>query len=489
VTVLSTAPVRVRFAPSPTGSLHLGSARVALYNWLVARSLGGTMLLRIEDTDPERSTPENIEEIYRMLDWLGLSADEEPVLQTARAERHRELLDRLLAEGKVYRTEARKTEVDAWKANRDPGTGYRGTDEGVGAYRLALPTDGTISFTDLIRGETTFSFRTLDDPVIARADGSALYNFAVAIDDADMAITHVIRGEDHISNTPTQMLVLEALGYAIPTYAHLPLILGPDKKKLSKRHKTADGAPLAVTVEALKADGYLPEAILSYLSRLGWGTAEDGVLSVDQMVAQFRLEDVNSHGARYDLVKLRDTNGQFIRGALDYPFERYLHHLSEFLRRPVDETLRAAALAVQEKAGTLAEATDLLSYLWAEPAYLHAENPVFNEKAWKKFMQAPALQTLPSAHAFLSGCAWDVASIHDGLLAQAAEHGCGPGKYFQPIRIALTGGTVSAGIGETIWLLGREESLRRIEACRRVLARRISDAHSRELDKLGAPLE
>ena len=263
--------MRVRFAPSPTGQLHIGGARTALFNWLVARGAGGRFVLRIEDTDRERSTPENVAHILEALRWLELDWDEGPLSQADNEERHRQVVERLLEEGKAYRTSATGEDVRAWKERHGAERGYRGTPEGAGAVRLRVPDEGSTVVHDLIRGDTVFQHTHLDDPVIARADGSPLYNLAVAIDDHDAEITHVIRGEDHISNTPKQLLVLEAMGAPKPIFAHLPLLHGPDGKKLSKRHGAA-------SVQDLRDAGYLPEAVRNYLALLGWGDTDDETL-------------------------------------------------------------------------------------------------------------------------------------------------------------------------------------------------------------------
>ena len=256
--------MRVRFAPSPTGALHIGGARTALYNWLLARGQGGTLVLRIEDTDRERSTPENIEQILDALRWLNLDFDEGPILQTERAGRHAEVLAQLLAVGHAYHSTATADDVRAFKDEHGSERGFRGEAQNEGAIRLRVPDDGETVVRDVIRGETHFPNVNMDDPVIARADGSPLYNFAVAIDDLDAGITHVVRGEDHLSNTPKQQLVLEALGAPIPLYAHLPLLHGPDGRKLSKRHGAA-------SVQELRDAGYLPEAVDNYIALLGAG--------------------------------------------------------------------------------------------------------------------------------------------------------------------------------------------------------------------------
>ncbi len=271
--------MKVRFAPSPTGALHIGGARTALYNWLLARGPAygdGEMLLRIEDTDRERSTPENVEQIFDALRWLELDWDGDPIFQSQRADRHREALEQLLASGHAYHSNATADDVRAFKERHGDDKGFRGEAEDSGAVRLRVGEGEPLRVDDLIRGETTFAREHMDDPVIARADGSVLYNFAVAVDDLDAGITHVVRGEDHLSNTPKQLVVLEALGAQPPAYAHLPLLHGPDGKKLSKRHGAA-------SVQELRDAGYLPEAVRNYLALLGWGHEDDTKLSTDEL--------------------------------------------------------------------------------------------------------------------------------------------------------------------------------------------------------------
>ena len=293
--------MKVRFAPSPTGALHIGGARTALYNWLLARGPAygdGEMLLRIEDTDRERSTPENVEQIFDALRWLELDWDGDPIFQSQRADRHREALEQLLASGHAYHSNATADDVRAFKERHGDDKGFRGEAEDSGAVRLRVGEGEPLRVDDLIRGETTFAREHMDDPVIARADGSVLYNFAVAVDDLDAGITHVVRGEDHLSNTPKQLVVLEALGAKPPAYAHLPLLHGPDGKKLSKRHGAA-------SVQELRDAGYLPEAVRNYLALLGWGHEDDTKLSTDELRRLFRIEDVSRNPARFDETKLR----------------------------------------------------------------------------------------------------------------------------------------------------------------------------------------
>ena len=299
--------MRVRFAPSPTGALHIGGARTALYNWLLARGQNGTLVLRIEDTDRERSTPENVEQILDALRWLNLDYDEGPIFQSERAERHREALERLLADGHAYHSTATADDVKLYKERHGFDRGFRGEPEESGAIRLHYPDEGDTFFDDIIRGEIRFANVSRDDPVIARADGSVLYNFAVAVDDLDAAVTHVVRGEDHISNTPTQLLVFKALGAEPPRYAHLPLLHGPDGRKLSKRHGAA-------SVQELRAAGYLPEAVDNYIALLGAGFAPDEeYFTMDELAQRFRLDRVSKNPAVFDERKLRHMDGRHLR--------------------------------------------------------------------------------------------------------------------------------------------------------------------------------
>src|SRR3984893_10376806 len=355
--------MRVRFAPSPTGALHIGGARTALFNWLLARHAGGELVLRIEDTDRERSTPENIEQILDALRWLELDWDEGPILQSERSERHREAHDALLEAGHAYRSNATAEDVQAYKRRPGAERGFRGEPDSDGAVRLRVPDEGATVVHDVIRGETRFEHVHLDDPVIARADGSVLYNFAVAIDDLDAGITHVVRGEDHLSNTPKQLLVLEAaraVGFGpdapLPTYAPLPLLHGPDGKKLSKRHGAA-------SVQELRDAGYLPEAVRNYLALLGWGTGDDAtVLSTEELVERFTLERVSRNPARFDEVKLRWLNGVYIRSLAVPELTARLEAFNA--RGGLEDAVRIS----QEKIHTLADFWPLAGTLLDGPA-------------------------------------------------------------------------------------------------------------------------
>jgi glutamyl-tRNA synthetase len=440
---------RLRFAPSPTGALHIGGARTALYNWLAARHEGGAMVLRIEDTDRERSTAENVEQILDAMRWLELDWDEGPISQAARAERHAAALQRLLESGAAYHDAATAKDVEAWKAEHGAGRGYRGTptQEESAAVRLRVPDTGETVVDDLIRGPITFPNVSYDDFVIARGDASVLYNFAVAVDDAEMGITEVVRGDDHLSNTPKQLLVLAALGHEPPRYAHLPLLHGPDGKKLSKRHGAA-------SVQELRDDGYLPAAVRNYLALLGWGTADDTTLmSTEELVRRFRIADVGKSAAIFDEKKLRWLNGRFMR---EMPLDEYTAAVARHLGREPDERLRAACEIVQEKAQTLAEVWPLIRFLF--------EEPVDDPKAWSKVMKEGSGALLEAAVEVLEGTEPFEPEWIEAALARLIDHfEIKPGKLYQPIRVAITGSSVSPGIFESLAVLGRETSLNRLK--------------------------
>jgi glutamyl-tRNA synthetase len=444
--------MRVRFAPSPTGALHIGGARTALYNWLLAHAPGdgphgraGTLVLRIEDTDRERSTPENVEQILDALRWLNLDWDEGPVFQTDSAERHAEALQRLLDSGHAYRSSAAADDVRAFKETHGADRGFRGTEEGTGAIRLHVPDDGESVVQDVIRGETRFPNRSLDDPVIARADGSVLYNFAVAIDDLDARITHVVRGEDHISNTPKQMLVYEALGETPPIYAHLPLLHGPDGRKLSKRHGAA-------SVQELRDQGYLPEAVDNYTALLGAGFASDEeFFTLDELAARFRLERVSKNPAIFDEKKLRHMNGVYLRELDRADLTRRLESFTG--REGID-----GAVAISEgKIQTLAEFWPLVSFLF--------DGPVDDEAAFARTIGADGGEAaLRAARAAIADAEpFDAATIETALRGVVETLNVKAGKVFQPVRVAIAGSTVSPGIFESVELLGREQTLVRID--------------------------
>ncbi len=443
-------PLRVRFAPSPTGALHIGGARTALFNWLLARHFDGELVLRIEDTDRERSTPENIEQILDALRWLELDWDEGPILQTARSARHGEALEALLESGHAYRSNATAEDVRSFKDLYGAERGFRGEPEQDGAVRLRVPNEGATVVHDVIRGDTRFEHVHLDDPVIARADGSVLYNFAVAIDDLDAGITHVVRGEDHLSNTPKQLLVLEAARAAgfgpdtpIPAYAHLPLLHGPDGKKLSKRHGAA-------SVQELRDAGYLPEAVRNYLALLGWGAGDDAtVLSTDELVERFTLERVSRNPARFDEVKLRWLDGLYLR---KLPIAELARRLEAFTGR---EQLEQAARISQEKIQTLADFLPLTGAL--------LDGPIDDPKSRERWLDEKGREVLAEVgDALTQSTDFDEPAVERALTAVIERRAAKPREIYQPLRVALTGTTVSPGIFESVALLGREETLRRI---------------------------
>jgi glutamyl-tRNA synthetase len=441
--------MRVRFAPSPTGQLHLGGARTALYNWLVARGQGGTLVLRIEDTDRERSTPENVEHILDALRWLEIDYDEGPISQLSRTDRHQEVLAHLLADGHAYRSTATADDVKAYKERQGADRGFRGEAESEGAVRLRAPDEGESVVKDVIRGDTTFAYVHMDDPVIARADSSVLYNFAVAVDDLDAGITHVIRGEDHLSNTPKQLLVLEALGAQPPVYAHLPLLHGPDGKKLSKRHGAA-------SVQDLRDAGYLPEAVRNYLALLGWGDEDDETLiPTDELIRRFRIERVSRNPARFDEQKLRWMNGRYVR---ELGTDELTHRLQEYLRADAPpDRLRAAVAISEEKIQTLADFWPLAGFIFDGPS----DDPAAREK----WLSDGGLEALADARAALERAEpFDAEHIEQALREVVAARDAKPRDVFQPVRVALAGTTVSPGIFETLQVLGRDESLSRIDA-------------------------
>jgi glutamyl-tRNA synthetase len=446
---ISEKGLRVRFAPSPTGALHIGGARTALYNWLAARHSSGELVLRIEDTDLERSTDENVAQIIEALEWLGIDWDEGPLSQLERAPRHAEALKELLDTGAAYHDAATAEDVRAFKDEHGAGRGYRGTPsaDGEGAVRLRVPEAGETVVEDLIRGPVSFPNESQDDFVIARGDGTALYNFAVAVDDADMGITEVIRGDDHLSNTPKQLLVLRALGAEPPRYAHVPLLHGPDGKKLSKRHGAA-------SVQELRDAGYLPAAVRNYVALLGWGPGDDEtLLSTEELIARFRPEDVRKSSAVFDEKKLRWMNGRYMR---EMDLDQYTTTVAALNGREADEALKAACAIAQEKAQTMAEVWPLIAFLF--------EEPVEDEKAWRKTMKGHAAGALTAAREALAGLEeFSAASVEAALEPIPERLGLGAGKIYQPIRVAITGTTISPGIFESVAALGQERTLQRID--------------------------
>jgi glutamyl-tRNA synthetase len=437
--------MRVRFPPSPTGALHIGNARTALYNWLLARGHGGELVLRIEDTDRERSTPENVQTIFEALEWLGIDWDEGPVYQSQRADRHAEVVEQLIADGHAYRSTAGPDDVKAFK-EKHGNRGFRGAEEDTGAVRLRVPDDGATVVRDVIRGESSFENALLDDLVIARADGTPVYHLAVVVDDADEGITHVVRGADHYSNTPKQMLIQQAMGTGTPVYAHLPLLHGPDGKKLSKRHG-------ATSVQALRDLGYLPEAVVNYIALLGWGYDESTEYhTIPELQERFSLERVSKSPAVFDEHKLRSFNGRYLRRlGLDDLTAR----LEQLTGR---DGLRGAVEISQDKISTLAEFWPLTQFIFDGPA----DDPDARERV----LEAPGgREALAQARDALAEVPepWDEAGVEQALRNVVERTGLKPKQVFQPLRVALAGTTVSPGIFETVALLGRDETLARVD--------------------------
>jgi glutamyl-tRNA synthetase len=439
--------MRARFAPSPTGALHIGGARTALFNWLLARGEpGGEVVLRIEDTDRERSTPENVEQIFDALDWLGIDFDGEPVFQSHRADRHAQIVEELLDGGHAYRSTAGPEEVKAFKEAHG-SRGFRGEDEGTGAVRLRVPDEGATLVVDVVRGETRFENALQDDLVIARADGTPVYHLAVVVDDHDAGITHVVRGADHYSNTPKHVLIQQAMGAPTPIYAHLPLLHGPDGKKLSKRHGAA-------SVQELRDRGYLPEAVRNYLALLGWGYDEATTFfTTEELIRNFSLEKVSKSPAVFDEQKLRWMNGRYVR---ELAAEDLTARLEALTGR---SGLRDAVRITQEKISTLDEFWPLARSFFEGPV----DDPAAREKFLRPESGAEALRAARGALAELPA-PWTAEAVEEALRGAVEASGMKAKAVFQPLRVALTGTTISPGIFETVALLGPEAALSRIDA-------------------------
>jgi len=437
--------MRLRFAPSPTGALHIGGARTALFNWLLARANDGCLVLRIEDTDRERSTPENVAQILDALRWLGLDWDEGPILQSERAERHRAVVEELLAGGHAYRSAATGEDVREWKRIHGDQRGYRGAPQDTGAVRLRVPDDGATVVDDLVLGTVSSPNASLDDLVIARADGTPLYNLAVAVDDLDAGITHVVRGNDHLTNTAKQLLVFAALGADPPRYAHLPLLHGPDGKKLSKRHGAA-------SVQELRDAGYLPEAVRNYLALLGWGAENDEtLLDTARLIEQFDIARVQRNAAQFDEQKLRWMNGRYMR---ELGTDELTRRLEQFTGR----SGLAGAVAIScEKLQTLADFWPLAGFI--------SDGPVDDPTARERWLGPDGRAVLRAVHEALGRLeSFDMESIETALRGVVEQRAVKPKDVFQPLRVALAGRPVSPGIFETVALLGCSVVLERIDA-------------------------
>jgi glutamyl-tRNA synthetase len=452
--------VRTRFAPSPTGYLHIGGARTALFCWLYARHHGGRFILRIEDTDRERSTEAAVQAILDGMQWLDLTSDEGPFYQTQRFERYREVAQQLLAAGKAYHCYCSKQELDAMRAEqmaRKQKPRYDGRCRDRKApvpgvtpvIRFKNPLDGQTVVEDAVKGRVAFDNRELDDLIIVRSDGNPTYNFCVVVDDMDMRISHVIRGDDHLNNTPRQMNILKALDYPPPQYAHLPMILGPDGTKLSKRHG-------AVSVMQYREDGYLPEAVLNYLVRLGWSHGDQEVFSREEMLKLFDIQDVNKSASAINPQKLLWLNQHYIKAAEP---ERLAAELQwHFDRMGVDTqkgpALTALVRAQQERAKTVKEMAE-------SSRFFYEGFKEYDAEAAAKNLTAEALPGLTALRERLANLTeWSAAEIHTAVQATADALQLKLGKLAQPVRVAVSGKTVSPPIDVTLEVLGRERSLK-----------------------------
>ncbi|MDY6948360.1 MAG: glutamate--tRNA ligase [Pseudomonadota bacterium] len=454
---------RTRFAPSPTGLLHIGGVRTALFSWLYARRHGGTFILRIEDTDRERSTEAATQVILDGMEWLGLAADEGPFYQTRRMDRYREVIGQFLAAGHAYHCycskeeleQMRNRQIEAKQKPRYDGTCRNRTEPRPGVapvVRFKNPIEGSVVVEDAIHGNVVFDNMELDDLIIARSDGTPTYNFCVVVDDSDMNCTHVIRGDDHLNNTPRQINMLEALGAKVPVYAHVPMILGADGAKLSKRHG-------AVSVLQYREEGFLPEALLNYLVRLGWSHGDQEVFSMEEMMQLFDIKDVNKSASAFNPEKLLWLNQQHIMRATPQRLAQYLKPQLAALGVHVtdDAKLAAVAKAQQERAKTLKEMAQ-------NSLFFFQDVTAYDEKAAKKNLAAEAVGPLSAVLQKLSELEeWAAASLHDVVNQTATELSVGMGKIAQPIRVAVSGGTVSPPIDVTLEVLGREVTLARLE--------------------------
>lgn len=466
------SPVITRFAPSPTGYLHIGGGRTALFNWAYARRTGGKMLLRIEDTDRERSTAAAIDAIIEGLTWLGLDWAGEPVSQFGRAARHREVAQLLLAQGKAYRCFCTPQELDDMRAraeaekrpirydgtwrDRDPSEAPIGLKP---AIRFKAPQEGETVVEDAVQGRVVIPNKDLDDLIILRSDGNPTYNLSVVVDDHDMGVTHIIRGVDHLTNAARQTQIYMAMGWRVPHMSHIPLIHGPDGAKLSKRHG-------ALGVEAYRAMGYLPEAMRNYLARLGWSHGDDEIFSTDQLVEWFNLESIGKSAARFDFAKLENLNGHYIRHT---PDDRLLAQFIDFLphaeggpelKAKIDEKMMAKLLramaGLKERAKTLVE-------LMNGSGFLFAARPLPMDEKAAQIIRDGGREVLAGVLGVLEQVDnWLAQDIETAVKSHADSSGLKLGKVAQPLRAALTGTSTSPGIFDVLEVLGKEESLARL---------------------------
>ncbi len=459
--------VRTRFAPSPTGYLHIGGARTALFSWAYARLHKGVFVLRIEDTDLERSTPESVQAILDGMAWLGLDYDEGPFYQMQRMERYKEVIQKLLDEGKAYHCYASKEELDAMRAEQEaaglkprydrrwrpePGVTLPAPPAGVSpVVRFKTPLDGSVVIDDLVKGKVVVHNTELDDLIIARSDGTPTYNFSVVVDDWDMQITHVIRGDDHLNNTPRQINMLKALGAPLPQYAHVPMILGADGERLSKRHG-------AVSVMQYLEDGYLPEALLNYLARLGWARGDEEVFDMDQFVEWFNLEAISKSPAKFNPEKLLWLNQQYIKKT---DKQRLADLAKPFMARDCCDCDTATGPDLAEVADLLRDRVNTIEELADAAVYFYRQLDPAPELV-AQHVGADNLSALRDFADKLQTCEWNRTAIHDLIKSSATAHGLKMPKIAMPLRVLVTGEAQTPSVDAVLMLIGREEVLRRL---------------------------
>ena len=468
--------VRTRFAPSPTGYLHIGGVRTALFNWLYARHCGGTFILRIEDTDKERSTNESVQAILEGMAWMGLDYDEGPIYQSDRLERYKEVIDQLLDAGQAYRCYCTREELDKVREEqraqgikprynrhcRDQHNPERPDVESV--IRFKNPLEGSVQFDDAIRGQIVISNEELDDLVITRANGTPTYNFAVVVDDIDMGITHVIRGDDHVNNTPRQINIFEVLGAALPIFVHVPMIVGEDGQRLSKRHG-------AVSVLQYRDEGFLPEAMQNYLVRLGWSSGDQEIFSLDEMISSFDIQDVNRAASAFDIDKLKWLNQHYIKVS---DSAQLVSLLSDRLKDrgidvssgpPVDDVVSA----LRERAQTLDEMAD-------KSEYFFSEFEDYDVNAAQKHLRPVARDMLADVRSRLSVVEpWSAELIHAQVMATVEDYDAKLGKLAQPLRVAVSGTAATPPIDETLLLVGKARTVDRIDRALVFIDRRMAE--------------
>ena len=456
--------IKTRFAPSPTGVLHVGGARTALFCWLYSKKVNGRFVLRIEDTDLERSTPESVQAILDAMQWLGLDYDEGPYYQTQRFERYLEVISQLVEQGHAYYCECSRERLDALREQQmvtkekpryDGCCRELGLQADIGkpmVVRFKNPRQGVVSFLDHVKGEISVSNEELDDLIIKRSDGSPTYNLSVVVDDMDMDITHVIRGDDHVNNTPRQINILNALATPVPEYAHVPMILGDDGKRLSKRHG-------AVGVMEYFAAGYLPEALLNYLVRLGWSHGDQEIFTLQEMIDNFAFDGLNKSASSFNTDKLNWVNQQYLVSSPLDSIVQLVRQRLDLLELEYDDSFEFATVVdlYRQRVSTINELVDSILYCFQD-------FDAYDAKAAQKVLKAGALEPLQRSLELLAELdSWNAASIHAVVEKVTVELEVGMGKVGQPLRVAVTGGSFSPPIDQTVELLGKERSIDRIQ--------------------------